>query len=326
MTSHLLLPGVDLAAFAVALVANLRAGGVVVSADGPATLVQAMRSHRTAVAHRAVLGRPPDVGEQGRGPERVRRGFRRDLRRRVRGATDPTRGPRASSAGCAGTGRRQEVTAAAATATVFRGRRCRARSAPTEFSDDGDQRAGFAAEPTDRACRRAVRSVRRRRSAPHRYLAGADCRRTGRAGGACGGRCTVAAGESMCGSRCERPARRATRWCGWRVPAGASRPRPGRVGVRCQPIDAALCGDLSAPHACDGVAPERHSPRGLRILDIVDTAHACAVASLGGGGPGEGQREGRRPLRRNAPRSVRGRAAGCAARQHAARRSGDHRL
>ena len=43
MTAPLLLRGVDLSAFAVALVAKLRGGGVVVSADGPATLVQAMR-------------------------------------------------------------------------------------------------------------------------------------------------------------------------------------------------------------------------------------------------------------------------------------------
>ncbi|HEX7427700.1 MAG TPA: VWA domain-containing protein [Mycobacterium sp.] len=43
MTAPFLLRGVDLSAFAVALVAKLRGGGVVVSADGPATLVQAMR-------------------------------------------------------------------------------------------------------------------------------------------------------------------------------------------------------------------------------------------------------------------------------------------
>ena len=43
MTTPLLLRGVDVSAFAVALVAKLRAGGVVVSADGPGTLVQAMR-------------------------------------------------------------------------------------------------------------------------------------------------------------------------------------------------------------------------------------------------------------------------------------------
>ena len=42
MTSPLLLPTVDLSAFAVGLVANLRAAGVVVPAEGPATLVQAM--------------------------------------------------------------------------------------------------------------------------------------------------------------------------------------------------------------------------------------------------------------------------------------------
>jgi uncharacterized protein len=53
VTSQSLLPGVDLAAFAVALVDNLRAGGVGVSADGPATLVQAM--HHVAVRSRTGL-------------------------------------------------------------------------------------------------------------------------------------------------------------------------------------------------------------------------------------------------------------------------------
>ncbi|RDH74731.1 VWA domain-containing protein [Mycolicibacterium moriokaense] len=43
MTRPYLLPGVDRSAFAVALVANLRGAGVAVSADGPATLVAAMR-------------------------------------------------------------------------------------------------------------------------------------------------------------------------------------------------------------------------------------------------------------------------------------------
>ena len=43
MNVPLLLRGVDLAAFAVALVARLRAGGVVVSASGPAGFVQALR-------------------------------------------------------------------------------------------------------------------------------------------------------------------------------------------------------------------------------------------------------------------------------------------
>ena len=43
MNVPLLLRGVDLAAFAVALVARLRTGGVVVSASGPAGFVQALR-------------------------------------------------------------------------------------------------------------------------------------------------------------------------------------------------------------------------------------------------------------------------------------------
>ncbi|KUI28571.1 VWA containing CoxE family protein [Mycobacterium sp. IS-1742] len=46
MSTPLLLRGVDLAAFAVALVARLRGGGVVVSASGPAEFVHAMRALR----------------------------------------------------------------------------------------------------------------------------------------------------------------------------------------------------------------------------------------------------------------------------------------
>jgi uncharacterized protein len=46
LTSPLVLRGVDLAAFAVALVAKLRGGGVVVAASGPAGFVQAMRHLR----------------------------------------------------------------------------------------------------------------------------------------------------------------------------------------------------------------------------------------------------------------------------------------
>lgn len=42
MTTPYVLRGVDVSAFAVALVANLRAAGVLVSAEGPATLVEAM--------------------------------------------------------------------------------------------------------------------------------------------------------------------------------------------------------------------------------------------------------------------------------------------
>lgn len=43
MTTPLLLPGVDLAAFAVGLVARMRAAGVAVAASGPASFVEAMR-------------------------------------------------------------------------------------------------------------------------------------------------------------------------------------------------------------------------------------------------------------------------------------------
>lgn len=68
MTHGPLLPGVDLSAFAVALVAILRGGGVAVSADGPATLVAAMHHipphSRTAlywVARLALVNRAEDL-------------------------------------------------------------------------------------------------------------------------------------------------------------------------------------------------------------------------------------------------------------------------
>ena len=68
MTHGPLLPGVDLSAFAVALVASLRGGGVAVSADGPATLVAAMHHiaphSRTAlywVARLALVNRAEDL-------------------------------------------------------------------------------------------------------------------------------------------------------------------------------------------------------------------------------------------------------------------------
>ena len=46
MSTPLLLPGVDLAAFAVALVARVRAAGVAVAASGPAGFVAALRHLR----------------------------------------------------------------------------------------------------------------------------------------------------------------------------------------------------------------------------------------------------------------------------------------
>jgi uncharacterized protein with von Willebrand factor type A (vWA) domain len=68
MTHGRLLPAVDLSAFAVALVASLRGGGVAVSADGPATLVAAMHlippHSRTAlywVARLALVNRAEDL-------------------------------------------------------------------------------------------------------------------------------------------------------------------------------------------------------------------------------------------------------------------------
>ena len=73
---------------------------------------------------------------------------------------------------------------------------------------------------------------------------------------------------------------------------------PGGAGLRRQPIDAAVRHDLSASDARCGVAPEGDSTRGLRVLDVADPADRGAVAPVGGGGAGQGQRQGRRPLRR----------------------------
>ena len=81
MTAPFLLRGVDLAAFAVALVAGCAPAVWSVSAGGPAGFVQAMRHDRAAVAAAAVLGGAADAGEPGRGSGGVRRGVRRDLRR-----------------------------------------------------------------------------------------------------------------------------------------------------------------------------------------------------------------------------------------------------
>jgi len=68
MTAPFTLPGVDLAAFAVALVTNLRRAGVTVSSEGPATLVKAMGvlapQSRTAVywaARLALVNRAEDL-------------------------------------------------------------------------------------------------------------------------------------------------------------------------------------------------------------------------------------------------------------------------
>ncbi len=69
MTAPFILRGVDFSAFAVALVAKLRGGGVAVSADGPATLVQAMHhippQSRTALywaARLSLVNRAEDLG------------------------------------------------------------------------------------------------------------------------------------------------------------------------------------------------------------------------------------------------------------------------
>ena len=59
MSAPLLLRGVDLAAFAVALVARLRGGGVVVSASGSAEFVHAMRAMRPSRERWTVMSSYP---------------------------------------------------------------------------------------------------------------------------------------------------------------------------------------------------------------------------------------------------------------------------
>ena len=97
MTAPALLRGVDLAAFAAALVARLRAGGVTVAASGPAAFVAAMRELVPTSRNAAVLGGTPDPGEPRRGPAGLRRGLRGGVRRR-RPAGRPDRAARPSAA------------------------------------------------------------------------------------------------------------------------------------------------------------------------------------------------------------------------------------
>ena len=94
MSTPLLFRGVDLAAFAAALVARLRGAGVSVSASGQASFVQALQ-HLVPRHHvGAVLGGQADAGQpQGR-PRRLRRRAARGFRQRpTRRHTEPRVGP-----------------------------------------------------------------------------------------------------------------------------------------------------------------------------------------------------------------------------------------
>src|ERR1700730_16012470 len=100
----------------------------------------------------------------------------------------------------------------------------------------------------------------------------------------------------------------------------------GRPGLRREPLNAAVRRGLPASDAGGRAAPGAHPAGGLRVFDVADPAHVGAVAPLGRGGAAESQRESHRPLRRHVHRPQRRRPAGPAARQRAARRGGDHRL
>ncbi len=324
MTAPLLLRGVDVSAFAVALVAKLRGGGVVVSADGPATLVQAMRhiapQSRTALywaARLTLVNRAEDLpafdavfdaifadAVLGLDPPALKRG--------PRPPAAPAPGVAGGDSGSSDGGglpwttlptsisaAEFAETSIAVPDTLPSRLVARADEPFDRFDEDDLRRIGTWLEqlstrwPRRRTMRREV----------HRRGKRIDVR------------------ESM----------RSSRTTGWEVlrlarARSAQSTPPGGAGVRCQPFDAAVFGDIPASHARSGGAPERHSSRGFRILDLADQADAGVVASVGGGGALPGQHEGRRPVRRHASRPMRGRAAGRAARQRAARRGGDRRL
>ena len=128
-----------------------------------------------------------------------------------------------------------------------------------------------------------------------------------------------------------RATMRASRTTGWEIVrlARTRRRRPAaprRTGLRRQQIDAALRDDLSASDAGGGVAPNGIRPEVFafstsltRLTPVL--SHRSAEVALA-----RANAQGRRPVRRHAPGPQPRRAAGRAARQHAARCRGDHRL
>ena len=155
--------------------------------------------------------------------------------------------------------------------------------------------AGSSRGPTSRS----IGSTRRTCAA--RHLAGTAVCSAGRAGAACAVRCIATASGSTCGRPCER--RGTTGWEAVRL-ARTRRRRPSRRVVLVCDVSRSM-----RPYAtiylhlmrAAALRQERHSPGGVRVLDVADPAHAGVVASVGGGGAGSGQRQGRRPVRRHAP-------------------------
>ncbi len=201
-----------------------------VSADGPATLVQAMRhiapQSRTALywaARLTLVNRAEDLAAFDAVFDAIFADAVSDVGSNPRTA-GPVRPPLRRQASA-------DVTAAAATATACRGPRCPPSISAAEFSDGGIAVPDAAAQPAGRAgpTSRSIGSTRTTcaASAP----GWSSCLRAGRGGAACAGRCIAAASESTCGSRCGR--RGTTGWevVRLRAPAGADRPR--RVVLVC---------------------------------------------------------------------------------------------
>ena len=312
------------AAFAVALVARLRGGGVVVSADGPATFVQAMRhmapQSRTALywtARLSLVNRAEDLAAFDAVFEEIfaDAAAATQIQPEDRGLLLPPHRLQGI----------HDMTAAQADGDGLPWTTLPPSMRAAEFSDDGIAvpeplpsrlvaRADESFDRFDEDDLRRIGTWLEQLSArwPRRRTMRREVHRRGK---------RIDVRESM----------RSSRETGWevlrlRVPAARNRPR--RVVLVCDVSRSMRPYATIYLHLMRAAALRQKgsSSRGLRVLDIADAAHTHVVASVGGGRAGTGQREGRRPLRRNAPRPQRGRATGRTARQRAARRGGDHRV
>ena len=277
----LLLRGVDLAAFAAALVARLRARGVTVSASGQAAFVQALRAAGAATRSAAVLGGPADAGQPDGGSGRLRRGVRGRCSadaRCCRGA--PSR--RSRPAGSPQHPRPAPVSAPAADPSAGAQDDC---PGPPRRRPVGRRR-----RPRRPTARCAAQPDRRTADEPFDHFDPADLRLIGswlerpwRAGPR---RRSMRFEPSPHGKRIDlRATMNASRT--HRVGAGAPGANPpaapapaGRPGLRRQPLDAALRRDLSAPDAGGGAAPGADPPGGVRLLHLADPADVGAGAPL----------------------------------------------
>ena len=238
VSGPLLFRGVDRAALAVALVAKLRGAGVVVSASGPAGFVAALgrlsprsRSELYWAARLTLVNRAEDLptfdavisavfddAVLGLDPP--------SLKSSLGGAVasvpglSRAQGTTLDGAGLPWTTRPMSITAA-----------------DCDAGRDRRQRARRAAQPVGRPCRRRVRNLRRRRSAPHRQLARAGRPRTGRVGAACGGSRAGTGRESTCATPCVPRGPPAGRRCGWSDRTAVI----ARVGWSCCATSAGPC-------------------------------------------------------------------------------------